>query len=46
MIHQLIGVVIEMEGSNIEKVHLIHLFFHFVETEMELSTLSSNKTVG
>lgn len=39
-------VFIEMEGLNIEKVHLIHLFLHFAEIEVQLSTLSSNKIIG
>lgn len=36
---QLTGVFIEMDGSNMEKVHLIHLAFHLVKTEVKLPTL-------
>lgn len=35
---QLIGVFIQMEALNVEKMHLIHLFFHLVGTEVKLST--------
>ena len=34
---------LEEEGSDREKLQLIHLFFHSVEIEVKLSILSSNK---